>query len=286
MARVTAAVLIVAMCAGVLRAGDLPTDEAGAIAYLKAKEVEISLDKDGHAVRVMSRGKPELTVDEYQLIGLLTHVEQMGLNAAPLTETQWGFLKKLPNLKRLSIWHGHGFATLEHFSGLPVESLTIGGCMGLRDKNRDDVAKQRDAILSLHDLPNLTYGNWYHSPLEPDDTHLAHIASQFPKLETLRLDFSAPRGTETTITPAGLAVLQKLPLTTLSLENASTFTAEHFKAIAGIKTLKGLLIDARRKSVSAEAVAAFRGARPDVAVAVANEGAEGPPQLPRKSNGQ
>ncbi|MDQ3625122.1 MAG: hypothetical protein M3463_22030 [Verrucomicrobiota bacterium] len=260
----------------------LPTDEAGAIAYLTNKGVEITKNADGHAVRLMSSGKEKLSPEEYALIGKLTHLEQAGLNDAPLTESQWAFLRSLPKLKRLSIWHGHGFASLEGFCGLPVESLTIGGCMGLRDRNKGDPEKLRHAIKTLRDLPNLKKGNWYHSPLAPDDSHLVHIATEFPQLEDLRLDFNATAGSQTTITPAGLAQLHKLPLTTLSLENAHTFTAEHFKALAGIKSLKVLLVDARRKAVSADAIAAFQQARPDVEVVVADENAKEPPVAKRK----
>lgn len=261
---------------------DLPRTETGAIAYLKAKGVRLTINDQGHAIRLMSSGKPAMTTDEYQLIGLLTHLEQAGINGAPLTEDQWAFLKKLPRLKRLAIWHGKGFATLKPFCGLPVESLTIGGCMGLRDKNKKEPKKQRDAILTLRDLPNLTHGNWYHSPLIPDDTHLAHIAKQFPKLQSLKLDFSAPRGSETSITPKGLESLTRLPLTTLSLENAQTFTAAHFETLAMIKTLEVLLIDARRNPVSEDAVEAFRKARPKVTVVVAPKGSTKPPTAPRK----
>ncbi len=269
--------LLILWTSSIAGAEPLPTNEAGVIKYLSAKGVDIKTDGDGHAVRLMSSGKPTLTADEYQLIGLLTHLEQMGLNAAPLADDEWQFLKSLPKLKSLSIWHGKGFATLEPFSNLPVESLTIGGCMGLRDLNKDDAAKQRDAITTLHSLSNLTRGNWYHSPLIPDDAHLAHIARQFPKLESLRLDFAAPRGSETTITPDGLAALQNLPLTVLSLENAGSFTAEHLKSIAGIKTLKSLLVDARRKPAPTEALNQFKKLRPSVDVVVAGPDAKGPP---------
>lgn len=260
----------------------LPTDEAGAIAYLEGKGVSIMKNAAGQATRLMSSGKPALSVAEYQLIGRLRHLEQMGLNASPLQEGEWGFLRELPGLKQLSIWHGSGFATLEPFSGLRVESLTIGGCMGLRDKNRDHPDRLRHAIKTLRDLPNVRRANLYHSPLAPDDSHLAHLVEQCPKLEDLRLDFTAPRGSTTTITPAGLAVLQRRSITTLSLENAQTFTPEHFQAIAGIKSLRALLVDSRRTPVPAEGLAAFQRARPDVEVAVAAEGASGPPQLKRK----
>ena len=265
-----------------LAAADLPQDEAGVIAYLTAKGVDIKQDADGHAVRLMSSGKPELSVEEYQLMGKLTHLEQMGLNAAPLAEGEWGFLHELPNLKTLSIWHGHHFASLQPFCGLKVESLTIGGCMGLRDLNRENPDQLRNAIVSLRDLPNIRKANLYHSPLAPDDAHLAHLVKEFPTLEDLRLDFTAPRGSETNITPEGLMRLQKLPLKVLSLENAQTFTAKHFETLAGITTLTELLIDARRQRVSEEAVAAFRKLRPDVAVAIANPGDTAPPQAPRQ----
>ena len=224
----------------------------------------------------------KLTAADFALIGNLTSLEQMGINGAPLADGEWVFLKSLPKLKQLAIWHSAGFGSLEPFSGLPVESLTIGGCMGLRDLNRSDKTKLRNAITTLHDLPNLTKGNWYHSPLAPDDSHLAHIAAQFPKLTDLRLDFAAPAGTQTNITPTGLAALQKLPLTVLGVESVQSFTAEHFQAIAGIKSLKTLTVDARKQPANEDAIAAFKKARPEVEVAVSQPGDKGPPQVRKK----
>lgn len=261
----------------------LRADPSAAIAALTAKGVEISLSADGAPTRLMLKDGQSLSADDFALIGQLATLEQLGINNAPLADDQWAFLKSLPKLKQLSIWHGHGFASLEPFSGLPVESLTIGGCMGLRDKNKDDPEKLRHAIKTLHSLPNLTRGNWYHSPLLPDDSHLAHIAAQFPLLEDLRLDFAAPRGSQTTITPGGLAALQALPLHTLSLENAHSFTAEHFKSIASIKTLRNLLIDARKQAVPDDALAAFRQIRPEVTIAMAKPGDKTPPALPKQA---
>ena len=97
-------------------------------------------------------------------------------------------------------------------------------------------------------------------------------------IKYLRLDFAAPRGSETTISPAGLAVLRRLPLTVLNLENAHTFTPAHFETIASIKTLESLLIDARQSEVPSEAVNAFRQRRPDVQVVIAGPDAKGPPR--------
>lgn len=260
----------------------VPADEAGAIASLSAKGVEITKSADGKATRLMVKEGGKLAAADFALIGKLTSLEQMGINGAPLGDDEWAFLKSLPKLKTLSIWHGHGFATLEPFSGLPVESLTIGGCMGLRDKNKGNPEKLRHALKTLHDLPNLTKGNWYHSPLAPDDSHLAHIAAQFPKLTDLRLDFAAPAGSQTSITPAGLAALQKLPLTVLGLESAQSFTTEHFQAIAAIKSLKTLTVDARKQPANEDAITAFKKARPDVQVAVSQPGDKGPPQVKKK----
>lgn len=260
----------------------LPTDEAGAIAYLTGKGVEITKSADGKATRLMVKDGGKLAAADFALIGKLTSLEQMGINGAPLADGEWGFLKSLPKLKQLSIWHCAGFGSLEPFSGLPVESLTIGGCMGLRDKNKGNPEKLRHALKTLHDLRNLTKGNWYHSPLAPDDTHLAHIAAQFPKLTDLRLDFAAPAGTQTSITPAGLAALQKLPLTLLGIESVKSFTAAHFQAIAGIKSLKTLTVDARKQPANEDAIAAFKKARPDVEVAVSQPGDKGPPQVKKK----
>jgi len=260
----------------------LPTDEAGAIAHLTAQGVEITKNADGKAARLMVKNGKDLAAADFALIGQLTSLEQMGINGAPLADGEWGFLKSLPKLKQLSIWHCAGFGSLEPFSGLPVESLTIGGCMGLRDKNKGDAEKLRHAIKTLHNLPNLTKGNWYHSPLAPDDSHIAHIAAQFPKLTDLRLDFAAPAGSQTSITPAGLAALQKLPLTVLSLENVSGFTTEHFQSMAVIKSLKTLTVDARKQPANEDAITAFKKARPDVEVVVSQPGDKGPPQVKKK----
>ena len=282
MTRYLMSAFLILLAAAPASAQRLPTDEAGAIEYLSAKGLDIKKGENGHAVRLMSSGKPPINAEEYQLIGLLTHLEQMGINGAPLADNEWKFLKTLPKLKSLSIWHCKGFATLEPFSGLPVESLTVGGCMGLRDLNKHDADKLRNAIATLHDLPNLKRGNWYHSPLAPDDSHLTHIAKEFPKLEYLRLDFNAPRGSETTITPAGIATLQKLPLAVLNLENAGSFGTEHLKAIGGIKTLQALLVDARKEPAPTEAIAAFAKLRPDVEVVIAGPDAKGPPVVKRQ----
>lgn len=279
--------------AGALQAA-LPTDESGVIAYLTDKGLNITKNPEGHAIRLFSRGasvptpdKPQvkgealLTAEEYQLIAKLTQLEMAAFNLAPLRDGEWGFLQALPKLKRLSIWHGHKFAALEQFSGLPVESLTIGGCMGLRDLNRDNPKKQRDAIMALRDLPNLKRASWYHSPLMPDDSQLTYIVSHFPKLEELGLDFTAPSGSQTTLTPTGLALLQKLPLAALNVEGVGTLTPDHFRALDGIKTLKKLTLTAGKLPVPADDLAVFKQVRPDVNILTTPVSAA-PVALPKK----
>ncbi len=263
-----------AICAG---------EEQEVIALFEKAGARINTDEDGHAIKLFSGGKPPHTVEDLQKIGKLSHLEQLALNAPPAGDEDWGFLSELSNLKQLTIWHGKHFSSLAPFSGLPIEGLTAGGCMGIRNLNQNKPQKQRDAILTLRDLPNLQRLNLYHSPLAPDDAHLAHIAAQFPKLVDLKLDFASPRGTETNITPDGLRKLAALPLEVMSLENVGTFTAEHMKAIAEIETLEAVLIDARRGGVdTAPLVAALKEARPELEVQVAAEGAQGPPRRSRK----
>jgi len=80
-------------------------------------------------VNLKAPGKPALTAEEYALIGQLTSLEQMGINGAPLGDGEWGFLKSLPKLKQLAIWHSAGFGSLEPFSGLPVESAAAWACV-------------------------------------------------------------------------------------------------------------------------------------------------------------
>ena len=258
---------------------EVPADEAGAIAFFEKSGARITSNKEGHAVKIFSGGKPQHSVEELQLLGLLSHLEEIAVNAPLAGDKDWGFLRKLPELKKLTIWHGHHFTSLSQFSDLPIESLTVGGCMGLRDLNKGQVEKQRDAVLSLTKLPKLTRLNLYHSPLIPGDEQLAHLIKQFPKLEDLKLDFNAPRGSQTTISPAGLKGLQKLPLKILSVENANTFTVDHMKSIAGIKTLQVMLIDTRKNPFDTSAlVHSLKGERPDLDIQVAGEGAKGPPR--------
>jgi len=261
----------------------LPTDEAGVIAYLTEKGLTITKNAEGRAVTLKSSGQPPMTAEEYALIGKLTQLEEVGINGAPLADGEWGFLKSLPKLKTLSVWHSGKFGSLENFSGLPVESLTVGGCVGLRDAGKGAPTKAGIFITTLNQLPGLRKVSLYHCPTVMGDAHLAHLVAQFPKLENARLDFApTPVSAKTTVTPAGLAALQKLPLTTLAVENAHSFTAEHFQAIAGIKTLKTLTVDARKQAAPTEAIASFQQARPDVEVAISQPGDKGPPQVKKK----
>ncbi|NOX99314.1 MAG: hypothetical protein GXP30_06235 [Verrucomicrobia bacterium] len=258
---------------------ELPKDEAGIVAFFEQAGARISRNDEDRAVKIFSGGKPQHSVEELQLLGRLPHLEEIAMNSPLAGDKDWGFLHHLPKLKKLTIWHGHHFTSLSIFSDLPIESLTVGGCMGLRDLNKGQPEKQRNAVLSLTQLPNLTKLNLYHSPLIPGDEQLAHIVKQFPQLDDLKLDFNAPRGTETTISPSGLKGLQKLPLKTLSIENANTFTVDHMKAIAGIKTLEVLLIDARKNSFDTAAlVASLKEQRPGLDIQVAGKGAKGPPR--------
>jgi len=261
----------------------LPTDEAGAIVYLTGKGLTITKNANGHAVTLKSSGQPPMTAaEEYALIGKLTQLEDVNFNAAPLGDGEWGFLKALSKLKSLAVGHSGKFSTMEPFSGLPLESILVGGCVGLRDLNRSDKGKLRNAVTTLHSLPNLKSLTLYHSPVVLDDAHLVHLAAQFPHLETLRLDFAPLAGLHSSITPAGLAALQKLPLLTLKVEGLKDFTATHFQAIAGIKSLKTLSVDTRKQPANTEAIAAFKTARPDVEVAVSQPGDKGPPQVKKK----
>lgn len=263
-------------------AQDLPQDETGVVQFFEEHGRRISKNKDGHAVKLFSSGKPEMTVEEYQLIGKLSHLEELALNMPPMNDEQWEFLKGMKSLKKLTIWHGKQFSTLKAFTDLPIESLTVGGCMGLRDLNKAHPEKQRDAILTLKELPNLTRLNLYHSPLAPDDAHLKHIAEQFPQLTSLKLDFNAPRGQDFNINTAGLNALHTLPLSELSLESVSKLTADHFQSIAKIKTLKTLLVDARRSEIPTAGLDAFRSLRPDVEIAIAKPGEKLPPRVSKR----
>jgi hypothetical protein len=215
--------------------------EADVIALFKQAGARVTVDSAGHATKLFSGGKPAHSVADLRRIGELKHLEQLAMNAPAAGDDEWGFLKALPKLQQLTIWHCKTISSLAPFSGLPIEGLTVGGSMGIRDLNKGDLQRQRDAILSLHDLPNLKRLNLYHSPTAPDDVHLAHMAKQFPRLEDLKLDFSAPRGSVTKITPEGLRVLKALPLKVLSLEHVHALTPEHMRAIAEIPPLEAVL---------------------------------------------
>jgi len=246
---------------------ELPSTEADIIAHLEGKGAKFKLDGDGEPVRLQHGGKPALDAAEYALIGKLESLEQIALNGAPLVDGEWAWLKELPKLRSLTIWHAGKFASLSNFSELPLESLTVGGCVGVT-RLPQTVEGKRDGILELEGLPELRKLSLYHSPLAPDDAHLAHVVESFPKLEDLRLDFKAPRGVEGEITPEGLAGLAELSLKVLWIENLEGFGVPHFEAIAGIETLEKLIVDVRRASVPEAELAAFREARPKVEVDV------------------
>jgi hypothetical protein len=218
----------------------LPADEAGVISFFQKRGDRVTLDGAGHAVKLFSGGNPELSIAELQLIGKLGYLEELALNAAKAGDGDWGFLQNLPKLKLIRIWHGHHFSSLAPFAGIAAEDILFGGCMGLRDLNKDDPDKLRNAALTLRDFPNVKKLTLYHSPLTPDDSHLAHIVSEFPGLTELRVDFAAPRGQEINITPEGLSGLAKLKLTRFAVENAEGLTPAHFAALAKIETLENL----------------------------------------------
>lgn len=235
-------------------------------ARLEKKGIKIYKDRSGQPTRLMSRGNPSLTVADYESLKNFPTITSMGLNASKLKNNEWVFLKEHKNLKRLAIWHAKGIDSLEPFSGLSVESLTIGGSMGLRDLNKEQPKKHRDAVLTLKNLPNLKTLSLYHTPLTPDDSHLAHIVKEFPNLEDLRLDFATPRGTKVNISPPGLKKLHALPLKRLTVENIHSFNSNHMEAIAMIPSLETLVIDARKKPVDQKLVSAIAAARPGLKV--------------------
>jgi len=249
LALISSTVLIFASIAG--------ADESDAVAFFQQRGERVTTDAEGHAVKLFVGGKPELTVEELQRIGELTHLEELAINAAPADGSQWAFLKSLTKLRKLTLWHGHHFDSLKAFNGLPVESITFGGCMGLRDLNRENPDAQRNAVLTLDDLPALTSLTLYHSPLTPDDAHLAHIIEHFPKLTELRVDFAAPRGQEINITPEGISGLAQLKLTYLGLENAESLSPETFAKIGDIQTLTRLHIYPARGDEAEASIAQY-----------------------------
>lgn len=268
--------LLLSFFASTLRAGE--DDEV--IAIFAKSDARITKNAEGRVIKLMSPGKPPHTVAELQRIGELKDLEQLALNAPPGGDDDWSFLSNLKNLDQLTIWHGKEFSSLAPFSDLAIEGLTVGGCMGIRDLNKDDPKRQRDAVLSLRNLPNLKRLNLYHSPLVPDDSHLAHIASEFPLLEELKIDLAAPRNSETNISPDGLRKLKILPLKVLSLETVKSLTPDHMKAIAEMESLEAVLLDARREEVDLDPlVAVLKKAAPDLEVVASEKGGD----IPRRS---
>lgn len=261
----------------------LSDDEASVIALFEQSGARVTKDGEGHAVKLFSGGNPPHSVADLQKLAALKNLEEIALNAPQAGNEEWGFLEELPNLRKLTIWHCKTISSLKPFTGLKIEGLTVGGSMGIRDLNKDTPEDQFNVVLTLQDLPNLTYLNLYHCPTIPTDAHLAHIVEHFPKLEDLKLDFAAPRGFETAISPEGLGQLKKLPLKKLQLEHIETFTPAHMKTIAEIASLEGVVLDARKsQSDPSELAAVLRTARPDLEVVVGKPGDKAPPQLGRK----
>ncbi|MEM7699369.1 MAG: hypothetical protein AAF236_13310 [Verrucomicrobiota bacterium] len=263
---------------GLLRA-EIPPDEAEAIAMFEAAGARVTRNEAGHAVKLFWSVEEGFSVADFQRIGELAKLTELRLNTPPAGDDEWDFLDDLPDLKVLTIWHAKAIRSLAPFSGLPIESLTVGGSMGLRDRNREMPEQFLDAVLTLDSLPNLTSANLYHSPLVCRDAHLEHLVTWFPNLVDVKIDVEAPRGFETEITPEGLAGLQALPVKVLSIENASSFSQAHVAAIAGIQTLEALLLDYRRRDFEAgPLVGEMKKLRPEVEVVVAEKGAKDPPR--------
>jgi hypothetical protein len=238
----------------------------------------VTLNESGEAITFSLYGEAKLSVADFQRLGELRSLEQLAVNAPPAGDEDWGFLRDLPKLRKLTIWHCKAISSLAAFSDLKIEGLTVGGSMGIRDLNKDKPARQLDAVLSLRGLPNLTYLNLYHSPLLPHDRHLAHIALTFPKLEELKIDIKAPRGAKTEVSPDGLRTLKARPLRTLSIEHLTPLTADHMRAIAEIATLRVVLLDGRRDDIDpAPLVLSLKTARPDLDVQAAAKGDKNPP---------
>lgn len=251
----------------------LLADEANVIEFFKARGDSVDVDDQGHAVRLMARGTPPLSVEQLQQIGELTHLTNVGINMSPANDSQWGFLAKLPKLKQLKIWHGHHFKSLDIFNGLPVEELTIGGCMGLSRLNQSD--KVQNVIMTLDKLPNVKKLVLYHSPLAPDDAHLEHIVKSFLGVTQLRVDFIAPGRAPSRITVKGLRSLSRLPLTHLTIENADTLSGEDLAVLASIKTLKHLEVFTAKGSKTSEdkyraLLMQFEKLRPEIKVSYVN----------------
>jgi len=147
--------------------GQALAGEKEVLVFFKEQAARITLNKTGQATKLSLNAKTELSVKEFQSIGELKHLEELAVNMAPGANDDWAFLRKMLALKKLTIWHGHKFSQLTHFSNLPLESLVLGGCMGLRDLNKRNLARQRDAVLGLKGLPELKRLSLYHSPLTP-----------------------------------------------------------------------------------------------------------------------
>jgi hypothetical protein len=261
-------VLLCALTLLAVLGGPALAGEKEVLAFFQEQGARITLNKTGQATKLSLNAKTGVLVQQFQSLGELKHLEELAVNMPPGGNNDWAFIHKMPALKKLTIWHGHKFSQLTPFSDLPLESLVLGGCMGLRDLNKGNLARQRDAVLGLKGLPELKRLSLYHSPLTPDDAHLAHIAREFPKLVDLRVDFNAPRGSKIKITPAGLKNLHSLSLKVLTIENAQFFTAEHMRMIATIPTLEKLSINAQKKAMPGILVSAARSARPDLEMTV------------------
>ena len=268
---------ILLILAGIVCLSECPVraDEANVIEFFKARGDSVVVDDQGHAVRLMARGTPPLSVPQLQQIGELKHLSSLGINMSPANDSQWGFLAKLPKLKQLKIWHGHHFRSLDIFNGLAVEELTVGGCMGLYRLNKTEPDKAQNVITTLDKLPNVKKLVLYHSPVAPDDAHLEHLVKSFPRLQQLRVDFIAPSRRPSRISRKGLAQLSRLPLTHLTIENAESLSPETLAVLATIKTLKILEVFTAKGSKTSEGqyralLAQFRNLRPEIKIRYVN----------------
>ena len=87
-------VSILLISAGIVCLSECPlhADEANVIEFFRARGDSVAVDDQGHAVRLMARGMPPLSVQQLQQIGELTYLTSVGINMSPANDSQWKIL--------------------------------------------------------------------------------------------------------------------------------------------------------------------------------------------------
>jgi hypothetical protein len=82
----------------------LLAEEQEVIAFIKKQGGRVTLNKTGQATKLSLNAESVVSIKRFQSIAKLKHLEELAVNMPPGGDGDWAFLRKMPALKKLTIW--------------------------------------------------------------------------------------------------------------------------------------------------------------------------------------